>query len=197
MPPRSKIAQLPEEMRQWLHRALVDRAFGDIEGITQQLNQMLREQGQNTSIGKTAVGVESQRVKRAQEALRTSLEAARLLQQDAGAGDDLGGATIDLVQSEVFNMVLKVRDLDDQELKDADRVGVLNDLALSASRLSRSRVNQDRWRQEVQAKAVAAADKVAKLAQKGGLQPKTVQEIRRSILGIATADAVATAKGKA
>jgi hypothetical protein len=49
----------------------------------------------------------------------------------------------------------------------------------------------------VRSRAEAAADKVAKLAQKGGLKPATVQEIRRSILGIATADAVATAKGQA
>lgn len=196
MPPRSKISQLPAEVREWLHRALVERAFGDIEAVTVELQDKLREAGIAVYIGKSAVGMENQRVKRAQEALRASIEAARMLQQDTGAGDALGGATLDLVQSEVFQLTLKARELG-EAVDNATRIGLINDLALAASRLSRSRVNQDRWAADVRTKAEAAADKVAKLAQKGGLQPATVQEIRRSILGIATAEAVATAKAKA
>jgi Protein of unknown function (DUF3486) len=195
MPPRSKIAQLPDDVRQWLRRALVERAFGDIQGVTKELNDLLANRGEDLTVSKSAVGVENIRLKRAQEALRASVEAARMLQQDIGSGDALGGAALDMVQSEVFQISMRLQEA--QDMKDEDRIALIKDLSLATSRLSRARVNQDRWAADVRAKAEAAADKVAKLAQQGGLQPKTVEAIRRSILGIATAEAVATAKGQA
>lgn len=195
MPPRSKVAQMPEDMRQWLHRAIVERAYGDIESITSELNDMLAQRGSNLTIGKSAVGEVSLKLKRAQEALRASVEAARMLQQDIGSGDALGGAALDMVQSEVFQISMRLQEA--QDMKDEDRIALIKDLSLATSRLSRARVNQDRWAADVRTKAEAAADKVEKLAQQGGLQPKTVEAIRRSILGIATAEAVATAKGQA
>jgi hypothetical protein len=197
MPPRSKISQLPAHVREWLHSAFVDRAFGGIEGITAELQAKLREAGVAVYIGKSAVGAESQKVQRAQEALRATTEAARLIAKTASQeGDPLGGATMALVQSEIFELVLKTREAAD-EVEPGAKIKLLNQVALAASRLSRATVNQDKWRSEVDASARAAADKVTKLAQKGGLQPKTVEEIRRSILGIASAEAVAQAKRSA
>jgi hypothetical protein len=195
MPPRSKIAQLPEDVRNWLQRALVERAFGDIANVTAELNGMLAQRGSDMTVGKSAVGEASLKLKRAQEALRASVEAARMLQQDIGSGDALGGAALDMVQSEVFQISMRLQEA--QDMKDEDRIAIIKDLSLATSRLSRARVNQDRWAADVRTKTEAAADKVAKLAQQGGLQPKTVEAIRRSILGIATAEAVATAKGQA
>jgi hypothetical protein len=45
MPPVPKIAQLPEEIRRWLHETLIDRAFGDIVAVTDELQEMLRSSG--------------------------------------------------------------------------------------------------------------------------------------------------------
>lgn len=199
MPPVSKIAKLPEHVRKWLHEAIVGRAYGDTAGITAELNTMLKDAGVEETVGTTTVNKEAQRLRQAQAALRTSVEAARMLQQDLGSGDALGGAAMDMVQSEVFQISMRLQEA--QGMSDEDRIALIKDLSLAASRVSRARVNQDRWATEVRSRAEAAADKVARLAQKGGLKPATVQEIRRSILGIATADAVATAtataKGKA
>ena len=60
MPPVPKIARLPEEIRKWLHATLVQRSFGSIEEVTAELREMLRQAGVDMSIGKSAVGVESQ-----------------------------------------------------------------------------------------------------------------------------------------
>ena len=57
--------------------------------------------------------------------------------------------------------------------------------ALGLSRLSRARVNQARWAQEVEDRARAAAEKVSSLARAGGMSEAAVAEIRASILGIA------------
>jgi chorismate mutase len=195
MPPVSKIAKLPAHVRKWLHTAIVERAYGDTAGITADLNAMLKDAGVPETVGTTTVNKEAQRMRQAQEALRTSVEAARMLQQDLGSGDALGGAAMDMVQSEVFQISMRLQEA--TGMKDDERLALIKDLSLAASRVSRARVNQDRWATEVRSRAEAAADRVTKLAQKGGLQPATVQEIRRSILGIATAEAVAHASNKA
>lgn len=194
MAPRSKIAKLPEDMRAWLHRALVERAFGDIIPLTEELNAKLKEAGIAVYIGKSAVGAESQKVQRAQAALRATLEAARVMADTAGnEGDLLGGQVMSMVQSQIFDLTLQVRELEDEE-DPARKVDLLGKIALASSRLSRATVNQDKWMAEIKASARAAADKVAKLAQAGGLRPDTVAEIRSSILGIVTAHAVQAAQ---
>lgn len=184
MPPRSKIAQLPPELRQWLHQALVERAFGDIRGVTDELQAKLKEAGVAVYIGKSAVGAESQKVQRAQEAIRATTEAARLI-ADASAdqADARSEAAMALVQSEVFEVMLQVREAG--EVADpAARLKLMANVAKSVSVLSRARVNQAKWREEVEAKVRSAADKAGKLAKKGGASADTVRMIKEQILGI-------------
>lgn len=183
MPPVSKIAQMPAEIREWLHKAFVARGFGDIEAITEEVNGLMKEAGVAITIGKSAVGAESQKVKRAQEAIRATTEAARLINEASpDAGDNRSAGAMAIVQSEVFEILLKMRE--SEEADDSVRLGKMSEAALLLSRLSRSRVYQSRWNTEVEARAKAAADQVGKLLKKGGLDSKTSAEIRRSILGI-------------
>lgn len=188
MPPPSKIATLPDAQRTWLYRAIVERAYGDIVGLTEELNALCKEGGVAITIGKSAVGKESQRVKRAQEAIRATTEAARLIAESSpDEADHRSAAAMAIVQSEVFELLLKIRESDDLEDPVA-RLGVMNEAALGLSRLSRSRVNQSQWATKVGDRAKAAAEKVAKIAKQGGADAKTVAEIRRSILGIVKRD---------
>ncbi len=184
MPPVAKLARLPAHARQWLHRAFVDHAYGDIETITAELNALCKAEGIEFTIGKSAVGEESKRVKRAQEAIRATTEAAKLIAEAApDQGDHRSAAAMALVQSEVFELLLKIRESED--LADpVVRLGVMNDAALGLSRLSRSRVNQARWADELDLRAQSAAARVDKLARKGGMDARTLEEIRSSILGI-------------
>jgi len=188
MPPRGKIAQLPDELRAWLHKAIVERGYGDIVALTDDLNALCKEGGVAISIGKSAVGVESQRVRRAQESIRATTEAARLIAESApDEGDNRSAAAMAIVQSEVFDLLLQVREsetIDDP----VQRLGIMNEAALGLSRLSRSRVNQARWNAEVEARTKAAAEAVSKIAKKGGLTAAQQAEIRASILGIVKRD---------
>lgn len=184
MPPRSKIAQLPPEIREWLHKSFVERAFGDIEGITQELNNLMKQAGVAISIGKSAVGAESQKVKRAQETIKATTEAARLIAESSrDDSDSRSEAAMALVQSEVFELLLQVREAESMD-DPLVRLSVMSEAALAVSRLSRARVAQAKWRTEVEAKAAAAAAKVEQLAKKGGMSAKTIKEIKESILGI-------------
>ena len=184
MPRPSKIAKLPPDLRAWLHKAIVERGFGDIVALTDELNALCKQGGVAISVGKSSVGVESQRVKRAQEAIRATTEAARLIAETSpDEGDNRSAGAMAIVQSEVFDLLLQVRE--SEAITDPlVRLGIMNEAALGLSRLSRSRVNQARWNSEVEAKTKAAADRVTKLAKKGGMDVKTVNEIRASILGI-------------
>ena len=189
MPPVGKIAQLPEDLRAWLHQAFVSRAFGDIVAITEQLNALMKEAGVAISIGKSAVGAESQRIRRAQEAIRATTEAARILADTSpDIGDDRSAGTIALVQSQAFDLMLELQEAADTEDKD-ERLDRLAKGALMMSRLSRARVNQSKWNEEVKTKAKAAADKVVSIAKKGGLDAAAIREIRSSIMGVVKRDA--------
>jgi hypothetical protein len=185
MPPVSKIAKLPDEVRAWLHRAIVERGYGDIVALTEDLNAMCKAGGLAISIGKSAVGAESQRIKRAQESIRATTEAARLIAESSpDDADHRSAAAMALVQSEMFDLLLQVREAEGMD-DPMERMGVMDKAALALSRLSRARVNQARWAVDVEARAKVAADQVSKLARQGGLSEATVAEIRASILGIA------------
>lgn len=184
MPPVGKIAKLPENLRKWLHQTLVDRAFGDITGVTDELRDMLKQAGISMSIGRSTVGDESARIKRAQEAIRATTEAARLIAETArDDGDTRSEAAMAMVQTEMFDTLMVVRESEAEE-DPAARLKLLDKAALALSRMSRARVSQARWRQEVEERAKAAADAVAKITKTGGLTPEQQNEIRARILGI-------------
>ena len=191
MPQVSKIATLPAELREWLHKAIVERGYGDIVALTDELNDMCKEGGVAITIGKSAVGAESQKVKRAQEAIRATTEAARLIAESSpDVGDKRSAGAMAIVQSEVFELLLKVRESTDTE-DVGERLGLMSEAALLLSRLSRSRVYQSRWNEEVEGKAKSAADAVAKIAKKGGLNADARAEIYNAIMGIAKSEPAA------
>lgn len=185
MPPVSKIAKLPEDVREWLHKTFVERAFGDIAGVTEELRAKLQEAGVAIYIGKSAVGAESQKVKRAQEAIRATTEAARIIADTSkDDGDDRSAAVMALLQADFFEVLLKMREAG-EEVDDDLRLGRLVDASLAMARLSKSRIAQAEWKAEVTKRAKSEADAVAKIAKAGGLSKDQVNEIRARILGIA------------
>jgi hypothetical protein len=185
MPPIPKIARLPDEYRAWLRSALVDRAFGDIQGVTDELNEMLKAGGIAISVGKSAIGAESQKIRRAQESIRAATESAKLIAEASrDDGDMRSEAVMALIQSDMFEALLLARESETMEDPLA-RLAAMSEAAKAAARLTVARVNQSKWRNEIEARAKAAAEKVAKIAKAGGMKPAQVAEIRRQILGVA------------
>ena len=190
MPPRNKIATLPDDLRAWLHKAIVQRGYGDIVTLTEELNALCKEGGLAISIGKSAVGAESQRIKRASEAIRATTEACKLIADQArDDGDTRSEAVMAMIQDGMFEAILAAREAEAME-DPAERLGLMSQAALAASRISRTRVNQAKWRDELELRAKVAAEKVAKIAKRGGADARTVAEIRSQILGIVRRDPV-------
>jgi hypothetical protein len=191
MPPVPKIAQLPDEIRRWLHETLVDRAFGDIVAVTDELQEMLRQAGIAMYIGKSAVGAESLKLKRAQESIKASTEAAKLIVDSArDDGDARGEALMALISSDMFDCLLKSREAEGEEDPIA-RLALMSEAAKSASRLTMASVSQRKMRRDVEERAAKAAEAVTKIARTGGLQQSQVDEIRAQILGIPRRQAAA------
>jgi uncharacterized protein (DUF2267 family) len=185
MPPVAKIAKLPPELRQWLHETFVQRAFGDIEAITAELNALMKEAGVAITIGKSAVGAESLKVRRAQESIAATTRAMQLIADTAPDEADKRGEALNAMVSEgVFEVLLDVQQAG-EENDPAARMHLLNKAALAAGRLTTTSVRQRQWRAQVEEKTKAAADAVTKIARTGGLKPDQVREIRSQILGIA------------
>lgn len=168
MPPRSKIQQLPEEIKQWLDRSLVEGNFSGYELLEKELSE------RGFVIGKSSINRYGQEFEQRLHALKLATEQAKAISEsipdDAGAMND---ALIRLVQQKAFDTLLKM-----------EEGAPMKEIGLMVARLSNATVKQKQWATEVREKAATAADAVEKIAKKGGLSPAAVKEIRSRILGI-------------
>lgn len=175
---RSKIKQLPDEVRMQLDRELVKRGFSGYDALETWLA------GLGISIGKSSIHRYGSALERRLSAIKASTEAARLIADAApDDADQRSGAVISMVQTEIFEILVAL-----EEAADADpmkKAKLLSTLAKNIATLTRASVHQKRHEIEIRGKAQAAADRVARLARKGGLSGATVENIKREILGIA------------
>lgn len=180
MPRRDAVSTLPDEVRTWLDKSLIKGNFSAYE----QLEAALKERG--FQISKSAIHRYGKKFERRLAAIKASTEAARMLTE--GAADDQDArseAVIALVQTELFESIVNLQEATDEDIDPADRIGLLSKAAKNIATLARASVNQKKFRQDVQARAEAAAANVEKIAKKGGLSAESVQALRREILGIA------------
>jgi iron-sulfur cluster repair protein YtfE (RIC family) len=169
MPPRSKVAALPAEVKAWLDKALADNNFSDYEALADELS------GRGFAISKSALHRYGQNFEERLSALKMASEQARAVV--AAAPDEEGAvneALMRLVQEHLFKLLMSEGGQID-----------LPKVAKAVAELGRASVVQKKWQSEVRTKAEAAASQVEKIAKKGGLDADTVAEIRREILGVA------------
>ena len=181
MAPRTSVQQLPKPVRDWLDKHLIEENFSGYE----LLSEALKEKGYQ--ISKSAVHRYGQKIEKRFAAIKASTEAARLLTE--GAADDQDArseAVIALVQTELFESIVNLQEASEDDIQPQDRIALLSKAAKNIATLARASVNQKKFRQDVQAKAEAAAAVVDKVVKTGGLSEDVADNIRRHILGIAT-----------
>lgn len=179
MAKRSKISTLPADVRSWLDKALAEGNFSGYE----QLEKLLAERG--FTIGKSSIHRYGQKLESKLAAVKASTEAARAIAEAAPDDADLrSAAAMSLVQTEIFNVMVTLQEANDAEPE--ERLKLMAKAAKPLAELSRASVNQKKWEAEVNSKVKAAVDAAERIARKGGLSATSVDEIRRSILGIAT-----------
>ena len=169
MPPRSKVAGMPAEIKEWLDRALAENNFSDYELLADELK------ARGYAISKSALHRYGQAFETRLSALKMASEQARAVV--AAAPDEEGAvneALMRLVQEHLFKLLMA-------EEGEFD----LPKVARAVAELGRATVTQKKWQAEVRARAEAAAAAVEKIAKKGGLSAESVDQLRREILGIA------------
>ena len=177
---RSRIETMPEEVRRWLERALIEANFSGYD----QLAALCKEKG--LVLSRSAIGRYGEKIQRRFSAIKASTEAARMLTE--GAADDQDArseAVIALVQTELFESIVNLQEAGDEGMSDADRITLLSKAAKNIATLARASVTLKRFQSEVRAKVQVVAESAAAVARKGGLTVDAVESIRREILGIA------------
>lgn len=176
---RSKITQLPDDVRRKLDAELVKRGFSGYDALETWLH------GLGIAISKSSIHRYGSNLERKLAAIKASTEAARLISEAAPDDASLrSGAGMAILETEIFEMLVGLQD-SAMEDDPAKRAKILSSLAGNYAKLSRASIHQKRHELEMRAKAQATADKVARLAKKGGLSAGTVDSIKREILGIA------------
>ncbi len=179
MPARSKIAQLPDDLRKQLDAKLLTNAFSDYRGLAKWLA------AEGYSISKDAVARHSQGLERKLEAVKRSTEQAKAIVEaspdDEGAMND---ALIRLVQQIDFDILVQLDEAGVEEVNPK----ALAAITRSVASLARATVSQKKWMLEVRSKLaskVAAVEQQVATAKKaGGLSPDAEQSIRRALLDI-------------
>ncbi|HSH71555.1 MAG TPA: DUF3486 family protein [Methylophilaceae bacterium] len=175
---RSAIAQLPKEVQLWLDKTLKENNFSEYALLEEELKK------RGFKIGKSSVHRYGQSLERKLSLISASTEAAQQIAASSPDDADLrSSAVISLVQSEVFEVLLMLQELD-EKTDPAERLKLLGRAAKSIAELSRASVNQKKWQAQVREKTEAVAAEVDMLAKKGGLSAATLDTIKRSILGI-------------
>jgi hypothetical protein len=175
MPPPSQIALLPEEIRAELDQKLIRMAFSGYYDLSAWLAKYGYE------IGKSAIHVYGQGLKRKLAAIRASTEAARLIAEAAPDEEDRRSeAIMSLVQSDMFSMLVALQEAEDAD--PAERVKLLSTAARAIADLSRASISQKKHAATVQAKL----DALLTEAQHGenGLDIRTLQRIRSEVYGL-------------
>ena len=148
MPPRSKVAGMPAEIKEWLDRALAENNFSDYELLAEELK------ARGYAISKSALHRYGQAFETRLSALKMASEQARAVV--AAAPDEEGAvneALMRLVQEHLFKLLMA-------EEGEFD----LPKVARAVAELGRATVTQKKWQAEVRARAEAAAAAVEKIA---------------------------------
>jgi len=179
MPKRSRIkSEIPEELRLKLEDKLIDNGFSDYSG----LEAWLSEQG--FSIGRSSIQRHGKEVEERIRMIKVATEAATQIDKAAKDDEDSrSGAVIGLIQTDIFNIMLKLKAAEGEE-DSAERMKLLADVAKAMAQLSRASINQKQHASKVrQQERAKAAEEVSKELKRNGISEEVEESIRRVLLG--------------
>ena len=184
---RSKVVQLPRELREWLDRILAEKNYSAYEQVTADLRVLGEKLGvaPEDLPGKSALHRYGANLERKLAAIKASTHAAQLIAaQSPDEADDRSAAVMSMIQTEMFDGMLLLQEAEDTG-DPLERAKALSAIAKNYSPAARVSMALKKHQIEVRSRTQAAADAAVKIAKKGGLTAQSVDAIRREILGIA------------
>lgn len=181
MAPRSSISTLPEKLRHELERKLAENGFANYTELTEWLNN------QGYQISRSAVHRYGQKVERRFAAIKASTEAARFIAEGAAdEGDTRSEALMAMLQTELFDALVQIGEMNDEQLDPLDRFGVMAEGAKKISGLisasTRLKTFQAAQREKLAKKFAELEAESQK--QNSTLDIATLQRIRQEVYGV-------------
>lgn len=171
MAPRSKVSQLPPEIKEWLDAELVRRGFSDYV----QLAADLKLRG--ADISKSAVhNYASQFEKRLGQLKMAGEQARALVEASPDDEDNMGAALLRLTQEKCFALLMEL------DLK-SDEIDV-HKLFKNISELGKASVTVKKWQADAKVKAAAVADEIGKQAKSMGATDEVIKTWRDKVMGV-------------
>lgn len=178
MPSPSALDNLTPEQRTTLDQEITRRNFAGYDGLVVWLSE------QGLEISRSSVARHGKNLKRRLQQVKDATEGARLIAE--ASPDDAGirtAAVISLVQSEMFNAMVSLQELD-EDTDPIERIKLLKEATGSVLNLSRAAVNQKKWELEIRGQErQQAIDAMAKTAKAEGVSEETINRIRTEVLG--------------
>lgn len=175
MPKPSAIDGLSPEQRAQFESELIRRNFKDYTGLV----EFLAASG--LEISRSSAYRHGSKLQRRLQNVRNSTEAARLIAEAAPDDADLrSAAVISLVQSELFDVMVTLQDLD--EANPEERVGLLKECARSVLDMTKASVLQKKWQQDIERQMrQQISEEAAKVAKAEGVSEQGVIRIREAL----------------
>lgn len=171
MPRRSSVELLPEDVRKWLDKALIDRSFSGYAALAEELEE------RGFTISRSALQRHGSAfeayLEKVKQASHKAAAIAEAMPDDAG---QIGDAVTQMLQTKVMDLIVEM-DVEAGDVK-------FTDLVQAVAKLNASSVQQKKWASEVKAKTKAAAEAVTKVVREAGIPAALANDIRAQILGI-------------
>lgn len=184
MPRRSKIAQYPKAVRDWLEQLVIARNFSGYEQFTKDAAARLKELGL-PAFGKSAAHRFGSKLEAKMAAMQDTSQAmitmADAFPDDAGKRST---ATLAMVEMGLFDVMYLLRQAD-ATTDPAERIKLLSRAGKTISDLTRAGVTLKKYQAALEEQVRVVAANAAKIGKKGGLSASAIDAIRREILGIA------------
>lgn len=179
MAKRSAVQQLPNPVKAWLDKALMD---GNFSGYAL-LETELQERGY--SVGKSSIHRYGSKLERRLATVRAATESARIIAEGApDERDDRSAAVIAMVQSDIFDAMLSFQDAAEEE-DQGSRLKLLAQAAKGIADVTRASVTQKKFSTEIRKQALLdAANVIGKEASAQGMDEAQADFWMKKILGV-------------
>lgn len=175
------IDRLSPEHKKLLDDKLTTNGFHSYVELTEWLNELGYE------IGKSSLHRYGQKLERKLSAIKASTQASLMIAEAIpDDGDARSQAVLSLVQTEIFNALVALQDLeDDDSIDPVKRLSMITKAGKGISEIVKASILQKQHAIDVREKAEQTAKEVEIIAKTGGLSDETANLIRAKILGIA------------
>lgn len=179
MAKRSQVELLPTAIRHELERKLSENGFGNYTALTQWLGE------QGYEISRSAIHRHGAKIQKRFANIKASTEAARLIAEGASdEADTRSEAVIAMLQTEVFDALIAIGELTENELDEVTRLDLMAKVAKNVAPLMSVSTRLKQFQNKLKADMDKAFKTLENESKQGTLDEHTLKRIRTEVYGL-------------